>query len=113
MVYSVSRMVRCLLRTVLWTRVVSRTSDVMKAEAAGGLDLMAVCCAALTVVRTVGQQAVRMASGAARGASLVVAHWVWWMVGEMDVGWARAMVLFGVGPRAGLLVKEVTHEAAA
>ena len=74
---------------------------------------MAVCCAALTVVRTVGQQAVRMASGTARGAGLVVVYWVRWMVGEMDVGWARAMGVFGVGPTAGLLVKEVAHEAAA
>ena len=54
MVYLVSKMVSCLLRTVVRTRVVSRAGDVMKAEAAGGLDLMAVCCAALTVVMTVG-----------------------------------------------------------
>ena len=54
-----------------------------------------------------------MASGAAREAGLVVVHWVWGMVGEMDVGLEGAMGVCGVGPRAGLLVKEVAHEAAA
>ena len=53
-VYSVSQMVSCLSRTVSRTRVVSRAGEVMKAEAAAGLDLVAVDCSAPTVTRTVG-----------------------------------------------------------
>ena len=54
----------------------------------------------------------RVASGPARVADLVVVHRVLWMVGWMDIGWAGAMSVFGVGPRAGLLVEEVAPEAA-
>ena len=52
--YSVSQMVSCLLRTVVRTRVVLRAGEVTRAEAAAGLDLMAVDCAAPTVTMTVG-----------------------------------------------------------
>ena len=31
----------------------------------------------------------------------------------MDIGWAGAMVVLGVGPRTGLLVEEVAQEVAA
>ena len=51
---SIALMVSCLLRAVVRTRVVSRTGEVMRAEAAAGLGSMAVYCAAPTVVRAVG-----------------------------------------------------------
>ena len=54
MVYPVSEMVACLLRTVIRMRVVSRVVELMKAEATVGLDLTAVYCEVPTVVRTVG-----------------------------------------------------------
>ena len=53
-----------------------------------------------------------MASGSARGADLVVVHRVLWMVGWMDICWAEAMCVFGVGLKAGLLVEEVAPKAA-
>ena len=91
-------MVSCLLRTVVRTRVVSRAGEVMKAEVAAGPDLMDVYCAAPTVVRTVGYQAVRMAQMVAAACVQVVICFVGAMVmatvgvmsGHLSVWWAAA-----------------------
>ena len=91
-------MVNCLLRTVVWTRIISRAGEVVKAEVAAGPDLLDVYCAVPTVVMTVGYQAIRMARMVVAAYVKVVICFVGAMVmstmgvmsGRLSVWWAAA-----------------------